>query len=541
MTGVKGSCAMVKKAWLSTNVGSPILFRTFLSLALCSSQIMWAEGGVDQGSVQSPNYWESNEPIDQEARSQCSQAVKQANIYCADTIKSANVGASAAGELVVNGSGTATVDVAGSRKDLAQIAAQASAQVSTGCKKARTTCQSACEVAERNMENNFNSLGAYIETLTAPSAAEEEAAAIQRQKYVAHNRAETRKVLSQCSEIYGRWEHMADQSLASSLGDAVEAKGTLNAATDFSEQKKAMDQAAIDTANASSGTTGKGETPAGDKPAAKDTSTSSWGTMGKILAGTAVVGAIAALVRSRHGDSSDSGGNNTSTNPEDKTNQEKILDAQKDPQCQSEEAHEYAHCQKYLAKFCEIPANLDDARCVGYTNRQCGLATTTDSSASASADPPPGLGTQMCKDALANNFCKSTDNNSCHSCLTLRDRKSPRCAQNLAECNKAPTNTEMAHYKATCPTDPVFSDPKWASIVPQEIQRQGNTPTSNDDSAILAAGVNGRNVAGTLVAVGGLQRASDVGSAYNFDLNDRSSRTVQELCQRGWLNNCGPR
>ncbi len=540
---------------------TPICFVLLLSVS--SASLARGSGAGDLiRRVEDPGFTPTGDQPADKIAPQCQKAIEESNAGCAGTIDKLTVVASGSGGYLVQGSDTSISDAAGARTNIGQAQATASTMVQEACARAQALCTNTCGQVAKNLEARAQELTAELNSYPGEEAMLLAHVFDAKITKIRSNAKEAGGKVARCQEVFGFWDKTAQASLASATAEIAKAKATEEAAQSnfgcgtVSAWGEANDCDPTGPDQASGSQTSAGNNPStpessGEKPGDGKTTPSqnadgSMGTMGKILVGTAVVGALSNMFRSDDGGGGGGGetggtggtGGTGASDPANKTDQQKILDAQKDPQCKSDEAHEYAHCQKYLSKLCEIPANLDDARCSGYTNRQCGLSS---SSSDVTSDPPAGLGTQMCKDAMANNFCKTTSNSGCHSCLSLRDRKSPRCAQNLAECTRQPSNNEMAHYKAVCPTDPVFSDPKWASIQPNEIRRPGQPSTTSTSSDPAIVGVNSRSLAGNLTATNNLQRATDVGGAHNFDLNDRSSRTVQELCQRGWLNNCGPR
>ncbi len=181
--------------------------------------------------------------------------------------------------------------------------------------------------------------------------------------------------------------------------------------------------------------------------------------------------------------------------------------------CTADNASENTKCTDYLKADCAKVVNLSTVRCKGFTATYC-----------SSND---GIGTQLCKDSLARNYCDNaslaSQRSNCYSCRDLNSRASADCTARPDLCMHENSMAEMAQWKATCPDDPVFTDPKWAGVTAGKSLTAA--PTTTD--------------AATNVALS--RKPAEISPAFGPGLLSQTSNVIQQLCAGGHLNDCGSR
>lgn len=212
--------------------------------------------------------------------------------------------------------------------------------------------------------------------------------------------------------------------------------------------------------------------------------------------------------------------------------------------CTKPDAAANALCHGQLIEECGNPANVGNDKCSNFTNTYCGFSANPEM---GQVNNAPGLGSALCKDAMAAKFCKAEAKASCYSCLNLKDRQSAACQQNPRGCQHDNTAQEMGYFKHQCPDDPVFTDPRWQSVVavaPPSTTQQPGTALTDGTPSQGAVGQPPANTTGTRVPSGGtvgLASFPDASPKLGPSVFSRSSQTVQALCEKGNLNNCGLR
>lgn len=181
--------------------------------------------------------------------------------------------------------------------------------------------------------------------------------------------------------------------------------------------------------------------------------------------------------------------------------------------CTADNASENSKCTDYLKADCAKVVNLSTVRCKGFTATYC-----------SSND---GIGTQLCKDSLARNYCDNaslaSQRSNCYSCRDLNSRASADCTARPDLCMHENSMAEMAQWKATCPDDPVFTDPKWAGVTAGKSLTAAATTTD----------------AATNVALS--RKPAEISPAFGPGLLSQTSNVIQQLCAGGHLNDCGSR
>lgn len=181
--------------------------------------------------------------------------------------------------------------------------------------------------------------------------------------------------------------------------------------------------------------------------------------------------------------------------------------------CTADNASENSKCSDYLKADCAKVVNLSSVRCKGFTATYC-----------SSND---GMGTQLCKDSLARTYCDNANlasqRSNCYSCRDLNSRASADCTARPDLCMHENSMAEMAQWKATCPDDPVFTDPKWAGVTAGQSLTAAATTTDAATSAALS------------------RKPAEISPAFGPGLLSQTSNVIQQLCAGGHLNDCGSR
>lgn len=217
------------------------------------------------------------------------------------------------------------------------------------------------------------------------------------------------------------------------------------------------------------------------------------------------------------------------------------------PDCTKADAAVNSLCHGQLLAECGNPANVGSEKCQAFTNVHCGFSATPES---GKVNTSPGLGSQLCKDAMAAKYCKTETKSACYSCLNLKDRQSSACQENPASCQHQNSTQEMGYFKHQCPDDPVFTDPRWAGVVATALPANTPPPTTTVGMNHPAPGqppvgqppAITASTRVTASATGSLNAGfPDASSKLGPSVFSHSSQTVQALCQKGSLNNCGLR
>lgn len=218
--------------------------------------------------------------------------------------------------------------------------------------------------------------------------------------------------------------------------------------------------------------------------------------------------------------------------------------------CQDARSVDISECESRLIQDCGNVVHISSERCQAFTNRHCGF-----SAPNGGVNNAPGLGSQLCKDAMASKFCGSDAKKDCYSCRRLKDLRSALCQAQPGACQYQNSDQQMAQFKYVCSDDPVFSDPRYANLVatpPPNGTIVGGSPASSGNGAGLGQPTNGSRVTGRGTASHpslGAQatsgssgsRGSEIAPSLGPSVFTQSQQTMKTLCDQGELNNCGPR
>jgi hypothetical protein len=128
-------------------------------------------------------------------------------------------------------------------------------------------------------------------------------------------------------------------------------------------------------------------------------------------------------------------------------------------------------CEDFGARYCNtgayvVPQVYSPYPYPLYVGEVIGTQVVTVPSASHPTDVlGEGIGTTYCLRTMQINFCASSSNATCPSCLQLTSLKSPACISNASACNATNATTGTAAQQAACPSDPLFSVPSTSTAV----------------------------------------------------------------------------
>jgi len=351
------------------------------------------------------------------------------------------------------------------------------------------------------------------------------------------------------------------------------------------EIKKNAGQMATACVAAGTGTTGGMETAKAASASGGDSS----GMMGALLG--AGLGAAAMMMMQK---------DNQQEQQQQQMPYNGALQANGTIDCSKPDALVYRDCNANMEARCA--SILDDPTCQQFSSRYCGPTVTGTTQIVAQPQTPPnvafgvdpstlygavgeGVASQYCRGVSGWNYCKTSGRQSCPSCLQIQRNQSAACAQNPALCLAQNSAGEMESARTSCPTDPAFADPNYASsaavnaqnggslpavVLPQSVAagnnggsgsnsgggistqsvgggtREGAASNINSQAAYGGAGsayapastgVGGREFA----SAGGYKAAgpaSDVEGQYGPSLFTTSSQVIRRRCAAGRLNNC---
>jgi hypothetical protein len=153
----------------------------------------------------------------------------------------------------------------------------------------------------------------------------------------------------------------------------------------------------------------------------------------------------------------------------------------------------------------------------------------------AYGQPGEGIGTQFCQNNIAYNFCKGAGRADCPSCLRLQQNASAICAQNPSACLASNSAAQMQQAAQTCPTDPAFANPAWASGTTVPTTTGATTPVgAGGPAVILMQSVNGNTVS----SAGGSASGGNSG-ALNGAVPASAGGALQEGHAAGFAGNNG--
>lgn len=187
--------------------------------------------------------------------------------------------------------------------------------------------------------------------------------------------------------------------------------------------------------------------------------------------------------------------------------------------CSKADAYRFSACDSHLEAQCQ--SSIETSACQAFSQRYCGSSGG-------------GIGTSYCRTVMAWNFCQTSGRSLCPSCLQLQRRNSEGCTENPSLCMAQDSGSEISKARTTCPTDPIFSDPTYASAegYTSELSTSGgdSLPAVVLPQSVSSAG--GRDVA--QANVGG--PASDVQGQYGPSVFATSTSVIKKRCEEGRLN-----
>lgn len=221
--------------------------------------------------------------------------------------------------------------------------------------------------------------------------------------------------------------------------------------------------------------------------------------------------------------------------------------------CSKKDAYKFSACDGNLELSCR--ANLESETCVNFAARFCGAPAPQSGPAPAvlpldsAAQSGAGIGSPFCKLVMATNYCKPGGREACPSCLQIAKDKSPACQQNPALCLAQNSPEQIAQAKNSCPTDPMFADPKYAGggggqvpsqigsglpvvILPQSVGAASQAQIKTQSAAVAGGGgyVNR--------AVASQRPASDIEARYGQSVFSVSSQTIAKHCEARRYKTC---
>ena len=218
-------------------------------------------------------------------------------------------------------------------------------------------------------------------------------------------------------------------------------------------------------------------------------------------------------------------------------------------------------CQDFGARYCSTGAYVVPQVYSPYpypltVGQVIGTQVVTVPSASHPTDVVgEGAGTTYCLRTYQINFCASTANATCPSCLQLTSLKSATCIAHPSACNATNAQTGTAAQIAACPSDPLLSVPSTAAAVVAPTTTGtsiiGTTTTtgvtdSSGAAIILPASTQAATSSGTGTA--GFVSASakspartasrEIASEYSPSVFSSASQPLSDRCNSGRLVHC---
>jgi hypothetical protein len=253
--------------------------------------------------------------------------------------------------------------------------------------------------------------------------------------------------------------------------------------------------------------------------------------------------------------------------------------------CGKVDSYNNPDCNEKMLKDC---AGSSTAKCESFGFRYC--------TPGASGGTGEGVGTEHCKKRVAENFCKDEGKNICPTCKQMQMQNSDVCKDRSSPCVAQSTAQQLEEAKKSCPTDPIFTDPKLAAsgssgglgssgatgggavgsgltpAVPEEKKNSAkespykkldtsaeggggfsgygsgasHSSSSSEDpySSFNFKGLTGGGKkpasVGTPIAGEGGMLTTEVHNRTSKSLFTMSSEAYQDRCARGLINHCGP-
>lgn len=209
---------------------------------------------------------------------------------------------------------------------------------------------------------------------------------------------------------------------------------------------------------------------------------------------------------------------------EDEKSADMPVNCQKD-----EDAYQKSECKDYFLLQCT--GYLSAPGCEDFSPYYCGISESEETSETSTASTyQQGAGSDYCQIVIASQYCERSGREACPSCQNLARMSSDACKENPSVCLPQMTAEDKQMAQNTCPTDPIFSDPQFAS---------GGSSDSNSDSVPEGTGPASFSASASSYSHRG--PASEVGRAVGPSVFSQTSEVIKKRCLQGRLNNCGMR